>query len=372
MDRQQMIDALAKLGFDTSVLTEAVTDEVLAEMLRTYEKQDAEYAAEHADKPTQPNEVEKLDDTMTREQMIEALVGMGFDPAELEGKSDDELKGMLEQESGEPGEGGAMEGQAPAEQFEEVADPAAPPVEDAPPTRDEMIEALVEVGYDRDELNTKTDQELSDLFSQELEAAVQQMSDEEEAAKEEQAKQQEEEQMAKMGEVARFSEMVNSFKTMQSELAQVRAQLAETSRQTEQLRNNTKRANIVKFCEAMREQGKIMPAQYGAVVARLMRANSTNIVRKFNESGKKVNLTELDLQMREIEQAPALFVFSEKMKQPLTKADTEKAKIEQHFESFSESYAKHGTTKEKMVKAYLIARAKNPRLTAEGFVNGSR
>ena len=42
---------------------------------------------------------------------------------------------------------------------------------------------------------------------------------------------------------------------------------------------------------------------------------------------------------------------------------------ENHFEAYSESFKKTGTTKEKMVAAYKAERERKPGLTAKDFLN---
>ncbi len=380
MDRQQMIEALTKLGFDTSTLTDATPDAALAEMLRLYENKDSAEAAEEVqeakpenfDEP--PADAPPADDAPpSHDEMVKALTDMGYDPADLAGKSDEDLAALLASEMN------ASQGAEPPQQFDEPpADPAAPPVdENAPaPTRDEMIEALVEVGYDRAELEGMPDEELADNFNQELDSHVQQMMEQGAATSfSEQTVANEDENEEAFKQLMRQIklELVPMIRSLVVEkFSEVTEKLATTERMAKQLANNTKRANIRAFCESMRNDGRLSPGKFDETMARLMRADNSRVIKFTEKGGTKQALTDLDLQMREIRTSPAVVHFGEQLEQPNRPLATEVGKIKNHFEKFSETFKKHGTTKDALVSAFKKARAKRKGLTADQFISGAR
>lgn len=131
-----------------------------------------------------------------------------------------------------------------------------------------------------------------------------------------------------------------------------------------------KRASVDAFCERMSREGRILPAEKASIHARLMRADSKTCITKFKEkSGRIAELSELDLQMKEIEARPTL--FGERFKAPLTgtqSEDAEIAKVEEHFEQFSEGFNRVGTTREKLVAGFKAARKHTPNLTAAEYL----
>ncbi len=283
MSRAEMIDALGKMGFDTSTITDGVPDEVLAQMLAAL--------------PTEPSPApDAAMADMSRDDMIAALQQAGYDPNELTGLSDEDLKALYDAE------------------FPPEAAPAAAPVatmsERTPKKKEERVIKFSEI---------------SGLIASLVDAASK-------------------------GIEKRFEMKLGAIR-----------------RQTASLDGNAKKSAVVKFCEALREEGKILPLNFDSVVARLLRADHVRRVHKFSEGGKTSYLTELDLQQDELRRGPILASFAERMKQPTSTTDSEVAAVENHFESFSESYKRISHTKEKMVAAYKIARRDNPRLTAKEF-----
>jgi hypothetical protein len=165
-------------------------------------------------------------------------------------------------------------------------------------------------------------------------------------------------------------------------VTQVRREFGAVREQTEQLSANQRRANITAFCEAQVKAGKILPSELDdaggkrpTLIDRLMRADARATVRKFSEKGKTLELTELDLQMREIEDRPVLLKYGERTRSSgrgsaaETPADSEIAKVEAHYEQFSESFQKLSTTKDDFVKAFKSRQKSEPGFTAERFLN---
>jgi hypothetical protein len=180
----------------------------------------------------------------------------------------------------------------------------------------------------------------------------------------------------------KFSERVQPLidAAVNAAVKRVESQFAPIQKQVHDFEANTKRASVEKFCEAMSQAGKIIPAEMdrGAdgkqptIVDRLLRADAHQKVHKFSEGGKTHALSELDLQMREIERRPVLVKFGERRvgtTKDATAGDDEKAKVEGHYEQFAEEFAKGQTTKEDFLKAFESARKSNPKLTAEKFLN---
>src|SRR5262249_9907798 len=79
MSRQEMIDALGKLGFDTSTLTDGVPDGVLPQLLAMLEPEPTPAPAAQMAEPT-PDE------------MKAKLADAGHNKEELDKMSDEELK----------------------------------------------------------------------------------------------------------------------------------------------------------------------------------------------------------------------------------------------------------------------------------------
>jgi hypothetical protein len=135
-----------------------------------------------------------------------------------------------------------------------------------------------------------------------------------------------------------------------------------------------KKAAVEAFCDARLKAGKILPRELDRssptnLFDRLLRADSKAIVHKYRDKGKDVCLTELDLQMQEID-ARQPRTFAEKVKSP-SKADaedTDVAEIEDHYEAFSESFRAVGTSKESLIKGFQAAKKHNAELTAREFL----
>jgi hypothetical protein len=136
---------------------------------------------------------------------------------------------------------------------------------------------------------------------------------------------------------------------------------------------NRKKAAVDSFVEAKVREGKILPREKDLVAKRLYRANSSTPVETFTEKGKKVSLTEFDLQVREIE-AREPFRFGERVKTggAPDAEDEEAAKVASHFDMHREQFEKFGETKEGLVNAFKLERkAKKGNLTADEFIHAA-
>ena len=101
-------------------------------------------------------------------------------------------------------------------------------------------------------------------------------------------------------------------------LAKFKEDFGKISQEHQEIRTYTeseaasrKKLAVDTFAESMVKAGKVLPSQKPAIIDRLTRADGKQVVRKFTEKGKAtVSLTELDLQMAEIEKGPALLSFA--------------------------------------------------------------
>lgn len=140
---------------------------------------------------------------------------------------------------------------------------------------------------------------------------------------------------------------------------------------SEQIGRAEKKRAVEATVERLSREGKLLPVEEPDVRRRLMRADCTRAVARFSENGKAVELSEFDLQLRELERRPTL--FRERMSQPAAEKyseDAEVAKVEAHYEAFSERFGAMGTPKEEMLKAFRTKRKHKPGLTAEQFLGG--
>lgn len=176
----------------------------------------------------------------------------------------------------------------------------------------------------------------------------------------------------------KFSELAKPL--IAAAVAEVRKEFASVREQASQLEANTKRSNVEKFCEAMAKDGKILPAELDrgdaknprpTILDRLLRADARTVVHKFSEGGKQVELSELDLQMREIERRPTLLRFNERqVKQALANGKQPDPAVEvitETVEKFSEYFPK-GETTESMSKGYAAFKKHNPKASVEDFL----
>lgn len=136
--------------------------------------------------------------------------------------------------------------------------------------------------------------------------------------------------------------------------------------------SDLRKASIQAFCESMVQAGKMLPAELEKTDKRpgaVEFAHSLDNVKKFGENGP----TQLDQWMEGIRSRPQLVKFSETVKGGGTggksSASDDVKVVEAHYESFSETFAKHGVTKESLVKGYENSKKHDPDLTPEKFLN---
>ncbi len=163
---------------------------------------------------------------------------------------------------------------------------------------------------------------------------------------------------------------------------QVRKEFAGVREQTEQLSASQKRANVTAFCEAQLAAGKVMPAELDdqggkrpTLIDRLLRADARQVVRKFTEKGKTVELTELDLQMKEIEERPVIVRYGERVKSSAGgRADgsgegdeVEKVRAFAHRQEIVDALRANDQTPAQFVQKFCELRKARPDLTAAEF-----
>ncbi len=92
-------------------------------------------------------------------------------------------------------------------------------------------------------------------------------------------------------------------------------------------------------------------------------------MQKFSENGTEYTATPRGRRLKQLKSRPSF--FAEKMADPAgsaAPADPEKAKVEAHWNSFSESFGKH-TPKTEFLTAFDNARKIDPAVTADRFLN---
>jgi hypothetical protein len=171
---------------------------------------------------------------------------------------------------------------------------------------------------------------------------------------------------------AAFSEWLS--KTIASRVdAGVKKGTAEFEKFSEEARAGERKRGINAFCETHLKAGRLTPKMLDDsinskgeknnpynVIDRLYRTDSKSIVTTFSEHGKKLELTALDLAMREIAAGPILFKFAEVVgsdgKMVDNNADPKKAREEfakTTFQKFSEHFKTAGVKEDQFVKQIL-------------------
>lgn len=302
MSREEMLAALAEKGMDTALLSDAVPDELLAEMLRVLSSHD------------EPDG----DEQVAEESPAEQEMAEDADVPAPEGEQADEE--MAEDEAGP----------TDAESAKAYLEKAMKHYE-AARKHFEKYNAPEEKGKGEDvQVATMSEQKVAAL----VEAAV-----------------------------------AKALKT------QAKGAVAELRKFSEEQVASQKKLAVDAFCESRLKAGKILPAELDPanpanLKARLLRADSRSTVAKFSEKGKTVELTELDLQMREVDARPA-FKFGERIvatKPGEAAEDEQVAEIESHYEQFSEQFGRAGVTKDRFVSGFKAERKMNPKLTAADFL----
>lgn len=145
-----------------------------------------------------------------------------------------------------------------------------------------------------------------------------------------------------------------------------------------EMQESAQQQNAVEaFCESQLKAGRLTAAEYkskaaggpdGSVYRRLMRASASKVVHKFSEGTKTVEVTDLQDQMREIEDRPTLFGerYRDPKPQPGTNADGEQIVLA-HFDKFSEDYNRAGYKRDKFLDEYKALNDANKALMLEEY-----
>ena len=151
-------------------------------------------------------------------------------------------------------------------------------------------------------------------------------------------------------------------------IGEVKTTVSQLERFNEEIDAERKKSGVTALLDRLGREGRVSPRERPFVHDRLMRAQTAK-VHKFSEKGKTLTLSDFDLQVRELEARPSR--FAEHFADPpeaRSGEDDEAAKVEAHFEAYSESFRKVGTTKEDLVGAFKARRKDDPKLTAERFL----
>ena len=337
MNREEMVKKLADLGYDVSKITDTTPDEVLAETLKAIQVA-ATAKADTTMADGEEDDKEKTEDMDEGEEpKTEAEKAAAYDAimAALEEGDDDEDDGT----------------QAFADAMNRAyADLDKPELSDEDKANLknvlENVASMMEGDPDEDKEKEEMDKaEMTEAFS-ELAAKLEKQFDE---------------------------KVASAAKELAAKADEAKATVTKFS---EDQASSTKRSMIEKFCEAETKSGKIQPWELDesnpkvpSIKQRLYNADARNVVHKYSENGKEVAMTQLDFVLEAIRsRKPETFADKVPGASFKVSEDAEIAKIEANYDKFSETYQKHGTTKESMVKAFKARRQGKPDLTADEFI----
>lgn len=287
--------------------------------------------------------------------LIDALGEFGVKPEDAPAAIDK----LMPLFSGEPAAEAAQDDPAA------MADPVAPA-----PNKEEMIAALVAKGEDAAALNAMSPEELQAKYMAVCQGA-QPMADPtpslaapvKPAAPTNPAVPQTQPNKV----VLHYAEQLKQ--QMDAELAQTKATLAAITKQSQDALHEAKAEKVNAFCENLKREGKLVPAQEATIKAMLLKCDS---VKKFGEK----NTTELDNQMDAMRAWPVVVRFGEKGSMPHGQGnkpeDDRKAKVEK-VAKFHEQHAKEllkvGQTKDKWVKGFEIRLDRGEDLDPDDYCN---
>jgi hypothetical protein len=162
---------------------------------------------------------------------------------------------------------------------------------------------------------------------------------------------------------------------LEAKIKPVEAKVAQLDKFAEDKIAADTRARIDSELQALVGSGQVLPSQIDAGQFQyLYDLPATGNLEKFSESGKAKTGSKLDAALARLKGGPILRKYGEKLRDPADKAgvEGEVAKVEAHFESFSEDFQKCGTTKEELVGAFKNRAKREPGLTAERFLGNSK
>jgi hypothetical protein len=146
--------------------------------------------------------------------------------------------------------------------------------------------------------------------------------------------------------------------------------LGDLQKFAEETRTAEKTRAVDAIIEELNRAGKLTPAEKDGERQDLLALDRT-VIHRFSEGGKTIQESMFDRRVRRLRARPSM--FGERFRDPAnsgTGAQGEKAKVEAHYETYSEQFAKYGTSKEDLVGAFESRRKQDPGLTAERFLSG--
>ena len=146
-------------------------------------------------------------------------------------------------------------------------------------------------------------------------------------------------------------------------------EIQSAKRQAQAALNDATHTRVLTFCERMRLEGRLLPAEIEAGKVESLLAMDNTTLRKFSE--KAAACTALENEMRIIQARPRLVKFSEVARQgPITdpKADPDVEKVERFAEMHAEAFAKTASDPKKFVETFKKKRATDPSYTAAKYL----
>lgn len=178
---------------------------------------------------------------------------------------------------------------------------------------------------------------------------------------------------------AYHSAMHKKFSAMCSKMSEdpryreIQARLDRTDAMVRQREAAERKASVNARLNLLVQSGKVLPAEREAGLDDALLAIPAEAVAKFSENGKTVEVPVLDRILTALESRPVLMKFGERVAGPAPKKagseDAEIAKLEEHYEQFSEQFEKSNVTRDRLIAGYKAERQRNPKLTAEEFVS---
>lgn len=324
-------------------------------------------------------------ETPTHEDMIKYLTDLGMDAAKLADTPDEALAEMCRYaaslaEDGDDGDGDAGEQDFADAAGNDIGDDSLPEIQNAQEARDYAEKVRRMADHARKGLKRFCSQHAEGDGGGDAAAGGDAAGDDSPVSSETAETDNSAERAAQYRE--RGLERLVTRVVNRALNAQIKEKMDRFEKFTESQLSSQKKQAIEAFLETNRQAGKVLPFELDLgnpanLYDRLMRADAVRTVRRFREGKKEAALTELDLQMREIEQRPVR-AFSELVKKGggfrggkpgSVEADAEVEKIEDAFDRFSESFPR-GINKETLVEGFKAEKKVHPDLMAEDFLEG--
>lgn len=332
--------------------------------------------------PAEPAPAEGADDGEPDvEEMREALVDWGQDPAEVDAMGDDEVMAMYDEMAAAMGPEGAAQPTADMDDSAAMDATVATPA-GVPPgamAREDMIAELIAAGQDAAALEAMGDDEIAQLYAQ-IGSAPQSapqpaaaMSDRRNprsgpvsttrrgakpAARRQAAAAFTERDARRLANNARQLNTV-----VESELARLRRQAMKAKRQA-----------AIEFCDKLVRGGQFTKAQADSVVFPfLLSLDNTHAIHRYSENGVTKSGTAFERKTAELAAGNPVIAFGERAAGPKLigpAADAHEVNIVRRFaETVPDATLRaSNTTRENMVRDFETLRKKNPNLTAAQYI----